>query len=533
MEQSVHGMGGNIFFFGVVENICDPEKLGRVKVRIVGDHTQNKSEIPTEHLPWAMPIMPITTASMNGIGQAPIGLVQGSWVVGFYRDGAEKQQPIIMGSIGGIPLDTSTSTVGFNDPIGCFPQSEKLGEPDTNRLARGTVGKHVIEPDSVTIRRDNTLKDIATATMQWSEPETPYAPVYPYNYSWEGTYNESCDGCSWGHIEEWDSTPGSERYFRQHKTSQNFLEIHPDGKEVRKIYGDGFEIDLASKHLYVSGDYRVTVEGNKDEHIKGDYWQHIKGDFIQVVDGNKNKIVKGTDSTTVYNDIVRRATGSIIDATENKCIRIANDGINDASGGQISVISATDHTSGVGSYENLSISAFSNDSVQSEGYNGIVLSCSVANGNKVTLDDSIIPNLLSYTTSASAAENTQLKIKTNYIYLNSTQTHASGELFVYDVCNFNSDTFIGGDLDVEDSIKTGASVSVGTSLFAEEPKAFDTQGSHFYIVPTPGQAPSSGGATEFPASTEISESVTIESANYEVSIIDSSQDAPGEIHKCK
>lgn len=93
----------NSLYFGVVEDrISDPLELGRCKVRVVGVHTEDKLALPTEDLPWAYPMTPITSASMNGIGEAPVGTVEGSWVVVMFRDDA-KQQPVILGSVGGIP----------------------------------------------------------------------------------------------------------------------------------------------------------------------------------------------------------------------------------------------------------------------------------------------------------------------------------------------------------------------------------------------------------------------------------------------
>jgi len=63
------GFDGFIWFQGVVESREDPLYLGRMKVRILGIHSENKSDLPTKDLPWAYPVMPITSASMNGIGQ--------------------------------------------------------------------------------------------------------------------------------------------------------------------------------------------------------------------------------------------------------------------------------------------------------------------------------------------------------------------------------------------------------------------------------------------------------------------------------
>ena len=40
----------------------------------------------------------IDTPSMNGMGQTPSFMVEGTWVVGFFRDAMEKQQPVIIGT---------------------------------------------------------------------------------------------------------------------------------------------------------------------------------------------------------------------------------------------------------------------------------------------------------------------------------------------------------------------------------------------------------------------------------------------------
>lgn len=89
-------------YTGVVENRQDPFKLGRCQVRVVGLHTHDKTYIKTEDLPWAYPLQPITSAGISGIGHSPIGPVEGSWVIVMFRDVAE-QQPILIGTIGGIP----------------------------------------------------------------------------------------------------------------------------------------------------------------------------------------------------------------------------------------------------------------------------------------------------------------------------------------------------------------------------------------------------------------------------------------------
>lgn len=44
-----------LIYRGVVEDINDPEKAGRVRIRVLGIHSDNKAYVKTEQLPWAIP----------------------------------------------------------------------------------------------------------------------------------------------------------------------------------------------------------------------------------------------------------------------------------------------------------------------------------------------------------------------------------------------------------------------------------------------------------------------------------------------
>ena len=109
------GAEGFVWFYGVVEDRKDPLFLGRVKVRCIGFHTDDKTLIPTEDLPWADVIQPITSAAISGIGTTPTGLVEGTHVLGFFRDGQEAQEPVILGTSGGVPENISNPDRGFHD----------------------------------------------------------------------------------------------------------------------------------------------------------------------------------------------------------------------------------------------------------------------------------------------------------------------------------------------------------------------------------------------------------------------------------
>ena len=114
------GHDGFIWFIGVVEDRNDPLELGRVRVRCLGYHTEDLNSIPTSSLPWAHVMHPTTDPAMHGMGNTPSFLVEGAWVCGFFRDADDKQQPVIIGTLPGIPEEpggtVATYTKGFNDP---------------------------------------------------------------------------------------------------------------------------------------------------------------------------------------------------------------------------------------------------------------------------------------------------------------------------------------------------------------------------------------------------------------------------------
>jgi hypothetical protein len=95
------GRNGFYYFFGIVEDRDDPLCLGRLRVRVFGTHPDDKALVPTEDLPWAMPIQSIGSAAAFGLGHSPVGPVPGTHVFGFWADGRECQLPFVLGTIAG------------------------------------------------------------------------------------------------------------------------------------------------------------------------------------------------------------------------------------------------------------------------------------------------------------------------------------------------------------------------------------------------------------------------------------------------
>lgn len=113
LQTNQIGSDGFNWWIGQVETgrESDPKKSGRYRVRIVGTHLKEGQKTPTEELPWANVVMPVTTPfSDGGVTGATAELRAGNWVIGFFLDN-DKQKPVIMGSIG----HTAGSTVVKND----------------------------------------------------------------------------------------------------------------------------------------------------------------------------------------------------------------------------------------------------------------------------------------------------------------------------------------------------------------------------------------------------------------------------------
>jgi hypothetical protein len=263
------GKNGFQWFVGVVEDRQDPKTLGRLRVRCLGYHTEDLIKLPTSDLPWSHVMNPITSATVSGIGQSPLGAVEGSWVVGFFQDGGEAQQPIIIGTLPGVPstLPTKGNNKGFQDEVNAnYP---KYTETDVNRLAVGdddnphssltirqadrttSIGR--ADFDSVDIRRAN----LTPATLegddgtQFDEPTIPYDAEYPHNHVYES------EG---GHIREIDDTPSHERIHERHASGSGY-EIGPDGTKVTRVKGDNYDLTTGDHFAHIKGNHSTTVDG--------------------------------------------------------------------------------------------------------------------------------------------------------------------------------------------------------------------------------------------------------------------------------
>ena len=90
-DPNFFGKDSATLFIGQVEDVNDPKRSGRVKVRCLGWHPPDKKGdkgLSTDDLPWTRTCLPVTGAQQMRSG-AKHGLLPGSWVVGMFVDGSE------------------------------------------------------------------------------------------------------------------------------------------------------------------------------------------------------------------------------------------------------------------------------------------------------------------------------------------------------------------------------------------------------------------------------------------------------------
>ena len=323
-DNNYLGKNNFVWFNGVVEDRQDPQKLGRLRVRCVGIHTQDKDILPTSDLPWSQLIHPITSSGISGLGSSPGFIVEGTWVFGYFRDGYAMQEPMVIGSLPGKPAELADVSKGFYDPNGVYPKYKD--EVDTNRLAVNDTsqphlglelrkltrktGVPTADFDAIPVEEHISTAIEASDSDVWSQPTIPYNATYPYNHVFE---SES------GHITEIDDTLDNERLFTAHRTGTS-QEIDKDGNQVNIIKGDHYNIVSGKRQAIIEGNLDLTIGGrhkiyiNKDGATNNHYDIQIGPNAsvnIQIDKGDMNVVLKdGKMNTNVAGDYNMKIGGN-------------------------------------------------------------------------------------------------------------------------------------------------------------------------------------------------------------------------------
>ena len=229
--------------FGIVKDINDPEKLGRVQVNVYRCH----DNIETKELSWSQVMMPGNTPAKSGVGHS-VNLLVGTLVCGMFKDPAN-QEFMVMGTV---PTKTD-------------------GTEDNNVRVRAEANPHADEPKGD------------------YQPASTYAPKYPYNNVFETAS---------GHVKEYDDTEGHERITERHKSGTRY-EIGPNGTKIERIVRDNYQLVVGHDTLEVFGNVKIIVSGQADIAVANDVNLAVGGNVLAEVQKNADIIVEEGNLTTV------------------------------------------------------------------------------------------------------------------------------------------------------------------------------------------------------------------------------------------
>jgi hypothetical protein len=302
---------------------------------------------------------PVTDAAMHGLGNSPSFLVEGSWVIGFFRDAIEKQQPVIMGSLPGTPQAAADPQLGFNDPrspespqaeyighpfYGSYPvdgefyttkSGHEVGEPDTSRLGRGRASE---SHNSLSARRRNRLRgdpaivdptvgvdDDSEVTDELKRPKGTGVPTatQPYLLAtsdfavqeergfWDEPQPKSIQkdenpyiSAAYPYNHVFESEAGHIKEIDDSPGAERlftqhskgtFEEIHPNGSKVVKVVHDNYEI--------ITGDSNIVIKKrkNKDDKLEaGNLTITVEGDCRQLIKGDYHLEVEGNYTEKIH-----------------------------------------------------------------------------------------------------------------------------------------------------------------------------------------------------------------------------------------
>lgn len=275
-----------MIYKGIVENNNDPDKLGRIQIRICGIHTENKyistnklEYISTIDLPWALPAFPITSSSNSGEGEFAIPVNGSTVLVGFFD--SDNQLPYYFATLPTIPNVKPSNDIGFSDPTGTFPKNEYLSIPSTNKLATGT----------------NTFVNTPIAKGNITEPLDDYATTYPNNRTINvGKLSVEIDG-----------TTNKERV-RIIGPNKSYLEMRTDGTIVIKSNKDKYllaengKVNIYGKGLEIYSEGTTNIKSTGATSVDCDSTANVKATSITLqtplVTCTTNLQVNGTITST-------------------------------------------------------------------------------------------------------------------------------------------------------------------------------------------------------------------------------------------
>lgn len=132
----------------------------RYKVRIIGLHDKEEEVIPSDQLPWAQVMYPITAGGgQTNSAQTP-NLRQGNFVFGFFLDGQDQQVPVIMGVLGNNAQTALKTKIGTNDSN--FAATSGFAD---GAVSKGSAKEKVPDEGLVTTKPRSPQRSQESATL--------------------------------------------------------------------------------------------------------------------------------------------------------------------------------------------------------------------------------------------------------------------------------------------------------------------------------------------------------------------------------
>ena len=256
----VAGFANLLFFIGVVEEDFDPTFSGRAKVRCIGIHPEEQEKVPTEHLPWAIPID-------GSYGLAPKTLRVGDWVFGFFIDGREAQHPMLLGKLDGIQLGLPK---GFQDSVG----SGYVPRKSLRNWGKAPLHPYISGEDA-----------IDTSTIKQQSSKRKDIPT-------------SIEGATWNERSVYTPERNHNNRVLQSKFGENFIVLSSREDESESGYilishssGSAVQMDEHGSILIKSlGDTHNVTEGWEYNHVGSTQHNFIQDDWTLRVDSGSGKV---------------------------------------------------------------------------------------------------------------------------------------------------------------------------------------------------------------------------------------------------
>ena len=323
------GFNNMLHFVGVVEDTHDRTNAGRVRVRAFGIHpprvsADDEESVPTAHLPWA-------TVLDGSYGVSPVIPSIGDWVFGFFVDGREAQQPMIIGRLPGMHLNVPGQS-GEPGEDGYLPPESihNYGKPELHRYVGG---EDILSGQTLAQRAAReSLIEQALSEETFDEP-----PIAMPENNLDNRVFASKSGDNF--IVMGDNSEGeASDYILMSHSSGSVFQIDPNGTIFVKSFGDQYNTTdgvlstyvTGSSHHNVTEDWSLKVEtGSGKVYINGDL--DIECENFNVTARSNMNLHAGVKTNMSANGISVLATG---------------DDINVGAIGNIKMQTGTDETKG-------------------------------------------------------------------------------------------------------------------------------------------------------------------------------------------